>query len=269
MNTHLSFSAYARSAKENKMTLKKLCEKIISLENLNPSKGVNFLFEELVHHATTQKKETSQLLPIKQKKLWLVCAKAESLLEKYWAEKITSLKVSLSDFPYFQNYKDLTRIEWYTLQGCTEHKNHRILFVGSGPLPLTAILLAKEYGANVTIMEIDKEVCEISQKLINTLGLSKKIKVINENGAHYAGYKRFNVIFVAALAGTTAKCKHSIFKKIKTSGAKGCHVIARTSHGKRKILYNPLTQSAYCMLKPVIQIDPHNNVINSILVLRV
>ena len=40
----------------------------------------------------------------------------------------------------------------------------RILFVGSGSMPITAFTIIKETGAEITCVDIDKEALDLSKK---------------------------------------------------------------------------------------------------------
>lgn len=244
-----------------------LYSQITSLKNLAPSRKINKLFEELVKTALSE--STNTLSSKKMARLQLTCAKAEYELEKYWALKIINSKnprIEILKFPYYANYEKLTQMEWFSLLSCTKHKSHKAAFVGSGPLPLTAIILASKYKVKTTILDIDEDAVGISMKLIKKLNLEKKIIVKNADGAKFEKYSKFNLIFVAALAGVNAKTKENILKKIRNDTKKGTHILARSSWGMREILYKPLDQKIFKILKPVIEVRPHNDVVNSVVI---
>lgn len=251
--------------------LKTLYNKITSLESYKPSKNVNTLFSKLVKVALTEG-SSSSLTANELTNLQRICSLSEFELEKHWAEKLITNKKPLDEiesFPYINNYRKLTKMEWYSLLSCSKHEDHNILFVGGGPLPLTAIILASEYDNKVTILEKDDEAANISMQLITKLKLSDKINVIKIDASKFDGYKNFNVIMVAALAGINKNVKKKILSKIKSQSKNGIHVLARSSWGMREILYRPIDSDIFKLFKTEIEVRPHNDIVNSVIIFTI
>lgn len=250
--------------------IEELYSQITSLTNLQPSKEVNSLFSELVSLAISDSKK-HLLSPKKQSHLRQICALSEFELEKYWAKRIiddTNPKQMLLNFPYYKNYQDLTKLEYFSIRGCSNHEVHHYLFVGGGPLPMTAIILALEYGAMVTILDYDSEACQMSRKMISGLGLDRQINIIYQDGSTYKDYNKFEVIFVAALAGIDKNVKLRILKQISEYSRKNTHVLARSAWGNRKILYRPVDKEIYKLFTPVVEVHPQNHIVNSVVVMK-
>lgn len=250
------------------MSLKDIYQQIVELENLNPSDRVNKLFTQLVETATSNTNE--RLSYLQTKKLQKICSEAEYSLEKYWAKKIINSKDPISKlkkFPYYKNYKDLTRLEWLSLEACKTHNNHKVIFIGSGPLPLTAIVLALDFNIRSTLIDIDTNAVELSTKLIKSISLDKMIKIEKADATTYSHYGKYNTFYVAALAGGTIKDKNLIFKKINEEAPKNIHLLARSSWGSRKILYMPLSKQIFKYFKPIVKVDPYNEIVNSVVIL--
>jgi nicotianamine synthase len=249
------------------MKFKEIYSRIVSLKAYSSSAEVNALFSALV--AIVINPTSKETLSAKKCRcLQTICSHAEYELEKYWAKEIISGNKHLVDFPYLKNYRDLTRLEWNALDSCTDHHHHNVLFIGSGPLPMTAIMLAKEHGVQSTLVDNSAEAAALSRKLIKTLGLEHFIKVVKADGATFKKVENFNVIFVAALAGVNAAQKMRVFANIKTNTSPHCHIIARSSWGKRKFLYAPLPQRVYSLFTPLIEITPYNEIVNSVVILK-
>jgi|SRR5579872_196485 len=249
--------------------LKVLYNQITKLDNLRPSEKTNKLFTKLVSFAVGQKKNslTNKELSNLQK----ICSDAEYQLEKFWAEKIIKSAgpaAVLNKFPYNTNYKKLTQLEWLSLLGCTKHTEHKILFIGGGPLPMTAIFLAVDHNQKVAILEKEEEAYEISKKLVRSLGLANKIKILNEDASEFRQYGKYNCFFVAALAGLEREVKHTIISEIQKQAPKNSHILARSSWGSRELLYKPL-QIKNRQLKTIIEVRPHNDVVNSFYIFHV
>ena len=250
------------------MTIRQLYRELTGLADYLPSARVNFLFSNLVDQVVDRKSNKSSLSLPEQHKLNQICALAEGALESHWSREIISGKAKLADFPYHQNYKDLTRLEWHSIHSCVNHHTHEVLFVGGGPLPLTAIILALDFGLASTVIDCDEKAVNIAQKLIKKLKLEKLVKVVQADGANFTDYASFNTIFVAALAGLETRTKFGIFQQIKKLAPTNCHILARSSWGLRKLLYRPLARSVWKLLTPVLEIRPHNQIVNSAIVFR-
>ncbi|PAV14084.1 methyltransferase [Methanosarcina spelaei] len=87
----------------------------------------------------------------------------------------------LEEFPFYKNYLKLVRTEY---EGFGLKAGDRIFFLGSGPLPLTLIVFFKYYGVKGTGIEQNPERAKLSTELLDKLGLSKEITILN--GTHYS-----------------------------------------------------------------------------------
>lgn len=249
--------------------IRALYEAIRLQPSLKPSPEINRLFSRLVAIALSPETADHALTPAETAHLQQLCSRAEYELELHWAKRIVQSGDAPSElraFPYYANYEALTKLEWFTLRSCQNHDDHSVLFVGSGPLPLTAILLAQSYVDQVTILDYDESACDISRQLVNKLGLATRITVVQADAAAFDGYDRFNTIFIAALAGSTPQQKEEIMRRIKDRSRPHTHILARSSWGMREILYTPLDRRLYSLFRPVIEVRPHNGVVNSLVI---
>ena len=247
--------------------MRKIFDRIENLADYAPSEEVNYLFSELVSKVTDET-AGEMLSPEKCRRLQKMCALAEHELEKYWALKIADAKVNIVDFPYYKNYSDLTKLEWGALSSCTKHSRHRILFVGGGPLPMSVIILARVFGICSTVIDNDPDAVSSARAVVKTLNLERKIKVVCAEARAFENYSAFNVIFVAALVGAEKGDKEKIFRRIQSRAGRDTHIIARSSAGKRVMLYQPLPKKIYSLFRPVLEISPYNEIINSIVIFR-
>lgn len=100
--------------------------------------------------------------------------------EKNWSLKIINSeepRFEIKNYPAFAFYKKLIPFEFGISNALCEKVVSKILFVGSGPLPISSILLAENYDIHVDCLDIKKEACKISSKLIAKFGLAKKINL--------------------------------------------------------------------------------------------
>lgn len=84
----------------------------------------------------------------------------------------------LEKFPFYGNYLRLVRTEYEGLRLST---GNRVFFLGSGPLPLTLIVFFRRYGVKSTGIEQDSARANLSKRVLEKLGLSSAVKIVNGN----------------------------------------------------------------------------------------
>lgn len=102
-------------------------------------------------------------------------------LETQYANEILESKSPwdvLEKFPFYENYLRLVRTECRSLE---LKPGDRIIFLGSGPLPLTLIIFFKHYRIRSTGIEQNSARADLSIQTLDKLGLSKKITIVNGN----------------------------------------------------------------------------------------
>lgn len=120
--------------------------------SLKPCTDVNMLFTQLVLKCMPPSPiDVTKLCKRVQKmrsKLIKLCGKAEGLLESHYST-ILGLYESpldhLNIFPYYSIYLKLSLLEFTILSQNYTHVPKKIAFIGSGPLPLTSIVLASSH----------------------------------------------------------------------------------------------------------------------------
>lgn len=113
-----------------------------------------------------------------------------------------------------------------------------IVFVGSGPLPLSAILIHILKREIVCCLDIDPDACEASTALLERIGLGNKVHVVNEDGAKF-DYKSFQRVFIASLVPN----KHKVLEQIRRTRPDAL-VAVRTVEGMRQLMYEALNEEA-------------------------
>ena len=84
----------------------------------------------------------------------------------------------LESFVYYPNYMKLAQMEY---EGGNLRQGNRVIFLGSGPLPLSLICLYKQYGIEGIGIEQVPEYIELSKNLIQKLGLTGHIRIMQGN----------------------------------------------------------------------------------------
>ncbi len=154
-------------------------------------------------------------------------SEAEFQMELFYAQP-----GRLNAFPYHDNYRDLVAEEIHALQ--TSNVKGDVYFVGSGPLPLTAVEFARQSGQNVICVEKDAQAAILSRRVIAELGLADKVGVIEADGATL-DYKGAGLVMVAALVDQKDATILNIRKTAPTS-----MIGIRSAEGLRTLLYHAI-----------------------------
>lgn len=253
---------------ERKVRLERHFERINSLDDLSPSEDTNRVFSNLVEDILNEKIQTD-LMKSKKTTLRDKCGEAEYRLEKYWTKRIINSaepKKEICKFPYYQNYLKLADFEHSTLLSCCEDPDEEAIFVGGGPLPLTAILFAKKYGFNITILDRDEEAVRLCEKLLETLEIDGD--VVESDAKNFDNYGDYGTVHVASMVGKTKKEELSVFREIKSQKTRHGHIIARTVHGNRELLYRPVSKEAKSLFNVLAESRPSKDIINSTIVMK-
>ena len=137
---------------------------------------------------------------------------------------------ALKKFAYFTNYLQLARTEY---QGSRVKPGERVLFLGSGPLPLSLIILCHQYGLKGIGIEQEPDRAELSRTVLEKLGLSHRIKIIEGNHFSLPLEERPELVIVAA----QAEPKKGIFDHLANVLPVGTKVSYRIyEKGLRKLL---------------------------------
>jgi nicotianamine synthase len=232
---------------------------------------VNGLFHALVTYAHSNT-SLSELTAVEQAEVRHLSARGEAALEMTWSHICTSAadpQHAIQKFPYYQNYRALVAGEWSLLNACRTHTNHTsVLFVGGGPLPLSAIILAQEWSVSVTVIDHDHEAIVAATALIATLGLSHRITITHADAFTYTNYAAFPVVYLAAMVGVSPTDKQVLLAYVREQVLPSTHVMIRSVWGSRTLLYEPVPAAALRGWQTLRAWRPAAPLINSALVLQ-
>lgn len=190
------------------------------------------------------------------------CNNAECYHEIYWANKIINSqnpKDEIKKFPSFKYYEKLISLEMRSINYFSNNKKIKAVFVGGGAMPMSSILLAEKYNISSVVLEMDSEVSEISKKLIDSLGLSRNIKILSSSGESF-NYKGFDLIIIAVMAGFDLKTKELILERIKNTADKKILILARSSYGRIKYIYQSLPKNIFSEFNLILYVKPYREV---------
>ncbi|XP_010549461.1 PREDICTED: nicotianamine synthase 3-like [Tarenaya hassleriana] len=259
-----------------------LYDQISKLDSLKPSENVDTLFKELVSTCIPPNpnidvtKMCDKVQEIRSN-LIKICGEAEGYLENHFCSILTSFDDNplhhLDVFPYYTNYLKLSKLEFDLL---TQHSDcsapKTVAFVGSGPLPLTSIVLAKFHLKDTVFHNFDVDPCanSLASRLVSSdPDLSQRMFFHTTDVMDVTeSLKDFDVVFLAALVGMDKSEKVKVIEHLQKHMAPGAVLMLRSAHGARAFLY-PIVEP--CDLKgfEVLSIyHPTDEVINSVVISR-
>lgn len=251
----------------------KCIERVLSLPQLTPSEEVNAVFTELVDAVVAHGKEPLLRDEDIRRQVQQRCAVAEGKLEQYWSRRITKADnpwAEPGEFPYHENYEKLTRREiellgrtglW--LCGCSSE----VAMIGSGPLPLTGLWLHQLTGAQITHVDASDEAIELSRGLAAALDWPGKfVTGLGQSVALDEG--RYDVIYVAGLAGETLAEKQAIVDHVRPALTPDGRLLARGAYGARTLLYPGFDADAMKGVQLMEEYHPTDDIINSVFVYK-
>jgi hypothetical protein len=153
----------------------------------------------------------------------------ETNLEFEFARKVLSGKVRTEDYPLYERFQRLVQSEVDLAQLMP---TERVLFIGSGPFPISPILYTQLTGASVDCLDSSAEACYLSQKVIDRLGYGEKLTVINADGRD-PEVSAYDVVVIAILA----QPKFDICFNVKWKNPEDTPVIVRYARGNRQAFY--------------------------------
>ncbi|XP_076908268.1 nicotianamine synthase-like [Bidens hawaiensis] len=273
------------SFQDNITLVEKVCEiyeKLSKLETLEPCNDVNSLFTELVHTCIPHSSINIATLPknIQEitSKLIRLCGVAEGHLEAHFSTILGSFKNPLHHldvFPYYSNYLKLSSLEHNILNQhyyATSQAPKRVAFVGSGPLPLTSIVLASYHLKDTTFhnYDIDSLANSMASRLVaSNNDLSKRMVFHTSDIMDVTDeLKEYDVVFLAALVGMDINEKTKVIHHLAKYMAPGAVLMLRSAHGARAFLYPVVDPQVLRGFDVLSVFHPDDDVINSVVISR-
>jgi nicotianamine synthase len=263
--------------------IRDLHEALLARPHLVPEPATNELFGALVSlaidpaaardaDAVLGDPAVERLLP----SLRRLCAEGEFELERSWARRIVDHpdpRAELARFPYHRNYGDLTRLEHHTVAGLTSSPVRRVLFIGSGPLPLTSLLLAERHGCEVDNLDREPDAVRLGAEVATEVGepgLRFRFRAGDVlDGRDGYDWESYDLVYLAALAGLDPDTKRRLLGHLARRLRPGTLVLARSAHSLRGLLYPVLDPADLPGLRTLAVVHPYTDVVNSVVVAEV
>ncbi len=167
--------------------------------------------------------------------------------------------IPLMDFGLYPRYETLIRTQVESLQ---HSRPQRVAFIGSGPMPISLILLYRLYGIESVGIDIDPKAVSLSIQGIRRLGLEGAITVV-QGTEKVLGHIDWDLVVVAALAEPKVRIFAHLKRIMADTG--GRPVICRTYSGLRTLLHPPLQQEDHPGFRICREIRPEKNRVNNTL----
>jgi hypothetical protein len=169
---------------------------------------------------------------------------------------------TLENFTFYSNYLQLARTEYI---GSGLKTGNHVLFLGSGPLPLSLIVLCREYGLFGIGIEQDRDRAALSRKVIARLGLSESIEIIEGNHFSLPLKTHCDLYMVAA----QAEPKEEVFEHLAKVLPEGSKVSYRLyEKGLRRVLDSSSLFEMPSGFEEYLRIQPKPPVNNTVVFLK-
>ncbi len=244
---------------------------VLALDDLRPSSQVNELFERLVALIVNSSETSDNFPPALQARVRGVASASEAALEMHWAERIimaVNPAAELARFPYTCNYALLVgrEIGLVEASGRPLQRGQRLLMIGSGSLPMTALEFASQRGMVVDHVDISASAIEACRTTSECLGVSGDYIVAD--GRTVTLEREYDVILVAGLAGETIEEKQAIIDQVLPSLKSNGRLLVRSASGLRSLLYPAVRATDFTNIELLSEYHPTDEVINSVFIYK-
>jgi hypothetical protein len=197
-----------------------------------------------------------------------LAARGESELEAHWAARVRSDPGLLREFPYLGNYLRLARGEWRSMLAACGRRPRSLAFVGSGPLPLSALIIGR-LAPDVAVTCVDRDVAAVALgRGVARLGCgpgAAQVRFVAAE-ADQVDYSPFDVVVLAALVGATAEQKAAVLGRVAASMRPGALLTVRSVPADGRLLLYPRVEvrDLPATVRPVGEWHPPRGVVNSL-----
>ncbi|XP_050220138.1 nicotianamine synthase-like [Mercurialis annua] len=252
---------------------------ISKLASLRPSKEVNSLFSQLVSLCILPSTIDIAYLPKEvqemRRSLIDLSGRAEGLLELEFATfliKISKPLNNLNLFPYYDNYVKLTNLEHKILSENGVVRPKKVAFIGSGPMPLTSIIMATRHlkSTHFDNYDLDEAANDMAREIVSSDSkLEKRMKFETCDVMEVTEKLReYECIFLAALVGMEKENKIKIIEHIRKYMKGGGILLVRSANGARAFLYPVVDQQDLVGFEILSIFHPTDDVVNSVVLAR-
>lgn len=237
---------------------------------MTPTPAFNAAVNDLIDKIIALPPEHLRLVtPTLRQTVQALIADVEGYRESEWAKRIFTSSdptATLREFPYTENYDRIVSREIGLLDasGLELNDHHRMLAIGSGPLPMTALQFYVRRGVIVDQSDIDESALQLGRHVSQALELPGEYLL--GAGDSLIPERQYDVIFIAVLAGGSHEEKQAIVTNLLPYLKPGGRLLLRSSKGARSVIYPSIDPERLIGTRLLAEAHPNDIVINSSLV---
>ncbi|RJE87016.1 class I SAM-dependent methyltransferase [Paenibacillus sp. 1011MAR3C5] len=152
-------------------------------------------------------------------------------LEKYQSCQVLEQKMNVSEYLSLLTSTVSQELKIFGMEAAS-----RILFIGSGAFPVSALTMAQESGAEVFCLDTDEEAVALGRRVAEAAGLLAKLTFTSSYGAGMSFLDRATHVVIASLVGN----KHELLRELKAAAGLETKIILRYGNGLKSIFNFPL-----------------------------
>lgn len=160
-------------------------------------------------------------------------SKAIGMIEKYQSSCTVNDQADIST--YMSALCESVKKE---LESFGINKGSKIVFIGSGAFPISALTIAKQTGAEIMCLDIDVEAVEMGKNIAELTGLESSVSFTNQAVSELSFIKRATHVIIASLV----KNKLEVLEDLKPVLPEEAKVIIRYGNGLKSMFNYPLDQ---------------------------
>lgn len=254
----------------NKTSIKNALAHVQSFDDMTPTPEFNAAVNDLINKIIALPSEHLRLVtPSVRRTVQALIADVQGCRESEWAKRIFTSNdpvVALQGFPYMENYDRIVsrEIGLVGASGLELNDSHRMLAIGSGPLPMTALQFYMRRGVIVDQSDIDESALQLGRHVSQALELPGEYLL--GAGDALVPERQYDVIFVAALAGGSHEEKQAIVTNLLPYLKPNGRLLLRSSKGARSVIYPSIDPDRLIGVRLLAETHPNDIVINSSLV---
>lgn len=195
-------------------------------------------------------------------------ALAEYLREAAWARRIaseSSREEAWSRLPFRRNYERLVAFEAYAAMACAERPVNRCLMVGSGPVPISAMMLALLLGGvRVDALDIESDAVELGRKVC--LAMGSDVNFVCGSAAEFEDYDEYDLVLLGASVELAHAERVAVVEHVASKMPTGAALVVRTAHDMRRLLVPQLDPNDIEAIDWQFLVRPLGRVVNSVIV---
>lgn len=177
-------------------------------------------------------------------------------------------KALTEEYPFFQQYWRASAIEFQLAASFLDQPAKRVMLAGSGPLPLTSIVMTARFGVSVHNLDIEAQATELASSVAHKLSLSDRLTFATADVATYDGLEEFDIVWLAALAGND-RDKPRILRHLSRRMRPGAVLAVRTASQLRSFLYPPVSPDDFGGFDLKVGLQPYTDNYHSVFIAQV